>query len=55
MESIHYYILTDTDSTSAMFVYICKIESSIADNKFKDVISKIIISNNIINRFDRFH
>lgn len=52
---VQYYIVTDTDTTSAMFLYICKIEISIPDNKFKDLIFEVIISNNIINRFDRFH
>ena len=38
-----------------MFVFICKIENSILDDKFRDIIFEVIISKNFVNGFDRSH
>ena len=50
-----YYVLADTDSTCIMFLFICKIRNSIPHNQFRDIIFKVIVSTDILNRFDRSH
>ena len=44
------HILTDTDSTCEIFVFICKIENNILGNKFREIVFEVIISNDIVNR-----
>ena len=44
------HILTDRDKTSEMFVFICKIENNILGDKFREIVFKVIISNDIVNR-----
>ena len=50
-----YHILTDTDSTSLMFAIICEFECNVPDDKFSDLIFKVIVENKIYDRFDPSH
>ena len=50
-----YHVLTDGNSTSLFFMFICKPESSIPDSNFKDLLSEVFVNNEIINRFDTSH
>ena len=47
--------ITDTDSTSLMFIVICKFECDVPDEKFRDLIFKVIVQNKIYKRFDTSH
>lgn len=50
-----YHVLTDGNSTSLFFMFICKPESSIPDSNFKDLLSEVFVNNEIINRFNTSH
>ena len=50
-----YHVLTDTDSTCLVFVFICKLENNIPDEQFRDKIFAVIVSTEIANRFNRSH
>ena len=50
-----YQNLTDTDSTSLLFTFICKFESSIPESKARDVIFECMKKSKILNRFDLSH
>ena len=43
IQFIHpYHILTDTDSTSMFFIFVCKPESSIPDEKYRDCLFEVV-------------
>ena len=50
-----YSILTDSDSICVFFIFICKSESCTPDSQFREVLFEVIISNNILHRFDTSH
>ena len=50
-----YQNLTDTDSTSSLFTFICKFESSIQESKARDVIFDCMKKSKILNRLDLSH
>ena len=50
-----YHILTDIDSTSLFFTFICKPESSIPNSNFRDLLFEVFVNNEIINRFVTSH
>ena len=50
-----YSVLTDTDSIRFFFISICKPESNIPDEKFRDVLFEVICENDILHRFDTSH
>ena len=50
-----YQILTDTDSTSMFFIFVCKRESSIPDKKYRDCLFEVVKANEIFHRFDTSH
>ena len=47
-----YQNLTDTDSTSIFFVFICDLKCSIDERKSRDIISKVMIKSKIFERLD---
>ena len=44
--------LTDTDSTSVFFVFICDLNSSINESKSRDISFEVIIKNRLFDRTD---
>ena len=50
-----YSVLKDTDSICFFFISICKPESNIPDEKFRDVLFEVICENDILHRFDTSH
>ena len=50
-----YSVLTDTDSICLFFMFICKPESNTPDEKFRDILFKVICENEILHRFDTSH
>ena len=44
--------LTDTDSTSVFFTFVCKRSCSIDEEKAKDVIFDVLIKSKILERLD---
>lgn len=50
-----YHILTDTDSTCVFFILVCKPESKISDEKYRDCLFEVIVANKILHRFDMSH
>ena len=48
-----YHVLTDIDSIFLMFLFLCKISCNIQDEKFREIIFEVIVSSEIMNRFDR--
>lgn len=49
------HVLTDIDSIFLMFLFLCKISCNIQDEKFREIIFEVIVSSEIMNRFDRIH
>ena len=47
-----YQNLTDTDSTSISFVFICDLKCSIDERKTRDIIFKVMIKSKIFERLD---
>ena len=47
-----YQNLTDTDSTSVFFVFICNLNSCISEDKAKDIIFEVMIQSEIFDRLD---
>ena len=47
-----YQNLTNTDSTSIFFVLICDLNSSINENKSRDIIFEVLIKSRIFDRLD---
>ena len=45
-------VLTDTDSICIFFVFIFKLESSLQDSKFRDILFDVIKEKEILHRFD---
>ena len=50
-----FHILTDTDSTSFKFIFICDLNSDIPNNKYRDAIFEVKILSKIYNRFNSSH
>lgn len=50
-----FHILTDTDSTSLKFIFICDLNSDIPNNKYRDPIFEVKILSKIYNRFNSSH
>ena len=50
-----YQNLKDTNSTSLLFTFICKFESSIPESKVQDVIFECMEKSKILNRLDLSH
>ena len=44
--------MTDTDSTSVFFIFICHLGCSVDERKSRDIIFKVIIKSKIIDRLD---
>ena len=49
------HLLIDTDSTSVLFIFICKPESSVTDSNFRNLLFGVVDNNEISNRFNTFH
>ena len=47
-----YQNLTDTDSTSLLFTFICKFESSVPESQTRDIIFKYLKKSKILERLD---
>ena len=47
-----YQNLTDTDSTSLLFTFICKFESSIPESEARNIIFECVKKSKILNRLD---
>ena len=47
-----YQNLTDTDSTSLIFVFICKLSCSIEEEKVRNIIFEVLTKSKIIERLD---
>ena len=47
-----YQNLTDTDSTSLLFTFICKFESSVPESQTRDIIFKCLKKSKILERLD---
>ena len=47
-----YQNLTDTDSTSVLFIFICDLTSSIREDKARDIIYEVMIESKIFDRLD---
>ena len=50
-----YHVLTDTDSTSIQFLFVCKNDDTIEDSKYRDVIFEVICKNKVLERFNTSH
>ena len=50
-----FHILTDTDSTALKFIFISDPNSDLPEDKFRDIIFKIIVTSKIYKRFDTSH
>lgn len=50
-----YHVLTDADITCIMFLFIFKIESKTPDDECINVIFEVLVSSNIINKFETSH
>ena len=44
--------LTDTDSTSVFFIFVCKLSCSINEEKTRNVIFDVLIKSKILERLD---
>ena len=47
-----YQNLTDTDSTSIFFIFICKISCSTNEKDGRDIIFKVLLKSKILQRLD---
>ena len=47
-----YQNLTDTDSTSVFFVFICDLDRSISEDKARDIIYEVMIESKIFDRLE---
>ena len=47
-----YQNLTDTDSTSVFFIFICDLTSSIREDKSRDIILEVMTESKILDRLD---
>ena len=44
--------LTDTDSTSLLFIFICKLSCSVNEKAARGIIFKVLTKSNVLNRLD---
>ena len=44
--------LTDTDSTSMLFVFICNLDSNIREDQARDIIFEVMVASRIFDRLD---
>ena len=47
--------LTDTDSTSIFFIFICNLNSDIMENEARKIIFEVMLNSKIFDRLDRSH
>ena len=47
--------LTDTDSTSIFFIFICNLNSEIPENEARKIIFEVMLNSKIFDRLDRSH
>ena len=47
-----YHVLTDTDSTCTFFIFVCKSQSEVMVEKYRECLCEVIVANEILNRFD---
>ena len=47
--------LTDTDSTSVFFIFICNLNSEILENEARKIIFELMLNSKIFDRLDRSH
>ena len=47
--------LTDTDSTSIFFIFICNLNSEILENEARKIIFEVMLNSKIFDRLDRSH
>ena len=52
---ICYHILTDTDSTSLLFIVISEASSGFEESKVRDAIFEVIVKTGVYKRFDSSH
>ena len=50
-----YYVLTDTDNIYLQFLFISNPKSDICKQKYREIISEVIVASEIYNRFDSSH
>ena len=51
-KSYVYQNLTDTDSTSLFFLFICNLKSSVDKSKAREIIFEVMVKSKILNRLD---
>lgn len=49
------HVLTDTDSICLFFIFVCKPECDVVDEKVRDFLFEIIAKNSLLKRFDTSH
>ena len=47
-----YSVLTNTGSICVFFFFICTTESTLPEEKFRDVLFEVIVENEVLHRFD---
>ena len=47
--------VTDTDSTSIFFIFICNLNSQIPENEARKIIFEVMLNSKIFDRLDRSH
>ena len=47
-----YQKLTDTDSTSMFFVFICNLNCSVSEQKARNIIFEVMLKSEVFDRFD---
>ena len=50
-----YHTVTDTDSLSLFFIFVCKSETPVPDEKYRDCLFKVLIANEVYRRSDTSH
>ena len=50
-----FHILTDRDSTALKFIFISDPNSTVPEEKFRDIIFEVIIASKLYKRFDTSH
>ena len=50
-----YHVLANTNSTCTFFIFVCKPESEIMAEKYREHLCEVIVTNEILNGFDTLH
>ena len=50
-----FHNLTDTDSTSIFFLFVCPAQSNIPDEKYRDCLFEVFAASGILHKSDRSH